>query len=48
MEVTLSLLPLVRKARGRVVNVSSVMGWVNLGGYFTSKYGVETFSDSLR
>ncbi|XP_044611916.2 retinol dehydrogenase 16 isoform X1 [Equus asinus] len=50
IEVTLSLLPLVRKARGRVVNVSSVMGRVCLfgGGYCISKYGIEAFSDSLR
>ena len=50
IEVTLSLLPVVRKARGRVVNVSSVMGRVSLfgGGYCMSKYGVEAFSDSLR
>ena len=48
IEVTLSMLPLVRKARGRVVNVSSVMGRVSLGGGGYSKYGVEAFSDSLR
>ncbi|XP_036156168.1 retinol dehydrogenase 16 isoform X1 [Myotis myotis] len=50
IEVTLSLLPLVRKAKGRVVNVSSVMGRVSLcgGGYCISKYGIEAFSDSLR
>ena len=50
IEVTLSLLPLVRKARGRVVNVSSILGRVSLygGGYCISKYGVEAFSDSLR
>ncbi|XP_053410717.1 retinol dehydrogenase 16-like isoform X4 [Nycticebus coucang] len=50
IEVTLSLLPLVRKARGRVVNVSSMLGRVSLfgGGYCISKYGVEAFSDSLR
>ncbi|KAI5934995.1 Retinol dehydrogenase 16 [Manis javanica] len=50
IEVTLSLLPLVRKARGRVVNVSSIMGRLALlsGGYCISKYGVEAFSDSLR
>uniref|UniRef100_A0A8C6DXG2 Retinol dehydrogenase 16 n=1 Tax=Moschus moschiferus TaxID=68415 RepID=A0A8C6DXG2_MOSMO len=50
IDVTLSLLPLVRKARGRVVNVSSVLGRVvlNGGGYSISKYGVEAFSDSLR
>ncbi|KAF5928353.1 hypothetical protein HPG69_014958 [Diceros bicornis minor] len=50
IEVTLSLLPLVRRARGRIVNVSSVVGRVSLfgGGYCISKYGVEAFSDSLR
>ncbi|XP_068827460.1 retinol dehydrogenase 16-like isoform X1 [Capricornis sumatraensis] len=50
IDVTLSLLPLVRKARGRVVNVSSVMGRLAFlgGGYSMSKYGVEAFSDSLR
>nr|XP_048274421.1 retinol dehydrogenase 16-like [Myodes glareolus] len=50
IEVTLSMLPLVRKARGRVVNVSSILGRVCFtgGGYGISKYGVEAFSDSLR
>ncbi|NXK15021.1 RDH16 dehydrogenase, partial [Herpetotheres cachinnans] len=50
IEVTLSLLPLVRRARGRVVNVASVMGRVSCfgGGYCISKFGVEAFSDSLR
>ncbi|XP_041328608.1 retinol dehydrogenase 16-like [Pyrgilauda ruficollis] len=50
VEVTLSLLPLLRRARGRVVNVSSVMGRVSCfgGGYCISKFGVEAFSDSLR
>ncbi|XP_051026195.1 retinol dehydrogenase 16-like isoform X2 [Acomys russatus] len=50
IDVTLNMLPLVRKARGRVVNVASVMGRVSTfgGGYCISKYGVEAFSDSLR
>ncbi|NXO05202.1 RDH16 dehydrogenase, partial [Rhinopomastus cyanomelas] len=50
IEVTLSILPLVRQARGRVVNVASVMGRIAPfgGGYCISKYGVEAFSDSLR
>uniref|UniRef100_A0A7M4EBN7 17-beta-hydroxysteroid dehydrogenase type 6-like n=1 Tax=Crocodylus porosus TaxID=8502 RepID=A0A7M4EBN7_CROPO len=50
IEVTLSLLPLVRRARGRVVNVASVMGRLTVfgGGYCPTKYGVEAFSDSLR
>ncbi|XP_072511192.1 retinol dehydrogenase 16-like [Notamacropus eugenii] len=50
IEVTLSLLSLVRKAEGRIVNVSSAVGRLSLfgGGYCISKYGVEAFSDSLR
>ncbi|XP_031205639.1 retinol dehydrogenase 7 isoform X2 [Mastomys coucha] len=50
IDVTLNMLPLVRKARGRVVNVSSAMGRVSFvgGGYCISKYGVEVFSDLLR
>ncbi|XP_013376259.1 PREDICTED: retinol dehydrogenase 16-like [Chinchilla lanigera] len=50
IEVTLSLLSLVQKAQGRVVNVSSVMGWLSFydGGYCISKYGVESFSYILR
>ncbi|XP_054663281.1 retinol dehydrogenase 16-like isoform X5 [Grus americana] len=50
IEVTLSLLPLVKQARGRVVNVASVMGRISFfgGGYCISKHGVEAFSDTLR
>ncbi|XP_055251133.1 retinol dehydrogenase 16-like [Moschus berezovskii] len=50
IEVTLSFLPLIRKTRGRVVNVSSPAGRVSLfgGGHCIFKYGVEDFSDSLR
>nr|XP_020662114.1 17-beta-hydroxysteroid dehydrogenase type 6-like isoform X1 [Pogona vitticeps] len=50
IDVTLHMLPLVRRARGRVVNVASVMGRLASfgGGYCPSKYGVEAFSDSLR
>jgi NAD(P)-dependent dehydrogenase (short-subunit alcohol dehydrogenase family) len=50
IEVTLNMIPAVRKARGRVVNVSSVMGRVAFfgGGYCISKCGVQIFSDSLR
>ncbi|XP_053564126.1 retinol dehydrogenase 16 [Bombina bombina] len=50
VDVTLSLLPLIRKARGRIVNVSSIAGRVSLcgGGYSISKFGVEAFSDSIR
>ena len=50
IEVTLSLLPLVKRAQGRVVNVASVMGRISFfgGGYCISKFGVEAFSDTLR
>ncbi|KAM6307949.1 retinol dehydrogenase 5 [Podargus strigoides] len=50
IEVTLELLPLLKRARGRVVNTSSVLGRVaaNGGGYCLSKYCLEAFSDSLR
>lgn len=50
VEVTLKFLPLLKKAKGRVVNVASVLGRLSLvgGGYCLSKYGVEAFSDSLR
>ncbi|XP_053907268.1 retinol dehydrogenase 16-like [Cuculus canorus] len=50
IEVTLSLLPLLRRARGRVVNVASVAGRISFfgGGYCISKFGVEAFSDILR
>uniref|UniRef100_A0A3Q3W2A4 Dehydrogenase/reductase (SDR family) member 9 n=1 Tax=Mola mola TaxID=94237 RepID=A0A3Q3W2A4_MOLML len=48
--VTLSVLPLIKKARGRVVNVASVLGRISMSGgpYCVSKYGVEAFNDSLR
>ncbi|XP_061827658.1 dehydrogenase/reductase SDR family member 9 [Nerophis lumbriciformis] len=50
IDVTLSVLPLIKKARGRVVNVASVFGRISpFGGpYCVSKYGVEAFNDSLR
>ncbi|XP_031205638.1 17-beta-hydroxysteroid dehydrogenase type 6 isoform X1 [Mastomys coucha] len=49
-QVTLSMLFLVKKARGRIINVSSILGRVALyGGFYScSKYGVEAFSDVLR
>uniref|UniRef100_A0A803TJS4 Uncharacterized protein n=1 Tax=Anolis carolinensis TaxID=28377 RepID=A0A803TJS4_ANOCA len=49
IDVTLHLLPLVRKAQGRVVNVSSIAGRFSYcgGGYSPSKFGLEAFSDSL-
>uniref|UniRef100_A0ABM5FP08 Retinol dehydrogenase 7-like isoform X1 n=1 Tax=Pogona vitticeps TaxID=103695 RepID=A0ABM5FP08_9SAUR len=50
IDVTLHMLPLVRRARGRVVNMASMLGRLAFfgGGYCPSKYGVEAFSDSLR
>uniref|UniRef100_A0A8B9WIN8 Short chain dehydrogenase/reductase family 9C member 7 n=1 Tax=Bos mutus grunniens TaxID=30521 RepID=A0A8B9WIN8_BOSMU len=50
IEVTLHMLPMVKKARGRVVNMSSCGGRVAVigGGYCISKFGVEAFSDSIR
>ncbi|XP_075055549.1 retinol dehydrogenase 7-like [Mixophyes fleayi] len=50
IDVTISLLPLIRKSKGRIVNVSSIAGRLSLcgGGYSISKFGVESFSDSLR
>lgn len=50
IEVTLNMLPMIKKARGRVVNMSSSGGRVAVigGGYCVSKFGVEAFSDSIR
>uniref|UniRef100_A0ACB8G0Y6 Dehydrogenase/reductase SDR member 9 n=1 Tax=Sphaerodactylus townsendi TaxID=933632 RepID=A0ACB8G0Y6_9SAUR len=50
INVTLNMLPLVKKAKGRIVNISSVGGCIAIcsGGYCPSKFGVEAFSDSLR
>lgn len=50
ISVTLNMLPLVKKAHGRIVNVSSVGGRISIsgGGYSPSKYAVEAFNDSLR
>lgn len=48
--VTISVLPLIKKAKGRVVNVASVFGRISPygGPYCLAKYGVEAFNDSLR
>nr|XP_033795639.1 17-beta-hydroxysteroid dehydrogenase type 6-like [Geotrypetes seraphini] len=50
IDVTLSLISLIRKSKGRIVNVSSIAGRISLcgGGYCISKFGVEAFSDMLR
>ncbi|XP_035687453.1 retinol dehydrogenase 16-like [Branchiostoma floridae] len=51
IDVTKTFLPLLKKSRGRVVNVASAAGRVavpDAGPYTVSKFGVEAFSDSLR
>ncbi|MBN2295336.1 MAG: SDR family oxidoreductase [Pirellulales bacterium] len=49
--VTQAMLPMLRVARGRIVNMGSVSGLVAspfLGPYCMSKFALEAFSDSLR
>ncbi|KAM8977539.1 retinol dehydrogenase 16-like [Pelodytes ibericus] len=50
INVTLSLLPLIRRNQGRIVIMSSVMGRLAFlgGGYSISRHGIEAFSDCLR
>ncbi|NXS54816.1 DHRS9 reductase, partial [Brachypteracias leptosomus] len=50
INVTINMLPLIKKAKGRIVNVSSAAGRLAIsgGGYCPSKFGVEGFNDSLR
>jgi len=51
VRVTQAFLPLVRKARGRIVNVSSIAGFTAFpfkGAYAASKFALEAVSDSLR
>ena len=51
LAVTQALLPLLRSARGRIVNISSVSGRVAaplLGAYAASKFALEALSDVLR
>lgn len=50
INVTINMLPLIKLAKGRIVNVSSIGGRLAFcgGGYCPSKFGVEGFNDSLR
>lgn len=50
ISVTLALLPLLQQARGRMVNITSIMGRLAAigGGYCVSKFALEAFSDTLR
>jgi len=49
--VTQAVMPLIRKAKGTIINVTSVSGKItypNLGAYAASKYALEAISDALR
>lgn len=51
LAVTQTFLPLLKQARGRIINVSSVSGrWALpfVGAYAASKHALEAFTDSLR
>jgi len=51
IRVTKALLPLLRQAKGRIVNVSSICGRLAFGGapwYSCTKFAVEGWTDSLR
>ncbi|XP_041067214.1 D-beta-hydroxybutyrate dehydrogenase, mitochondrial [Carcharodon carcharias] len=51
VRVTKAFLPLIRRAKGRVVNVASMfgrMGKASHSAYCISNYGVEAFTDCLR
>ncbi|EDO41770.1 predicted protein [Nematostella vectensis] len=51
VDVTKTFLPLVKRARGRIVNVTSIAGRFTLpfaSPYSVSKYGAEAFSDAIR
>ncbi|NXI52524.1 DR9C7 reductase, partial [Chloroceryle aenea] len=50
IEITLKLLPLLKKAKGRIVNLINAKGLMAFvgGGYRLSTWGMEAFSDTLR
>ena len=51
IDVTMTFLPLIKMARGRVVNTASVFGRISLGvcvPYGVTKFGVEAFTDGIR
>ncbi|XP_078266458.1 D-beta-hydroxybutyrate dehydrogenase, mitochondrial-like [Rhinoraja longicauda] len=51
IRVTKAFLPLIRRAKGRVVNIASMFGRIGIAGqsaYCISNYGMEALSDCLR
>jgi len=51
LAVTQALLPMLRRSRGRIVNISSITGRFSspfIGPYSASKYALESLSDALR
>ena len=49
--MTKAFLPLIRKNKGRIINVASILGRVAapfVGAYCITKHGLEAFSDVLR
>jgi NAD(P)-dependent dehydrogenase (short-subunit alcohol dehydrogenase family) len=51
IETTQVFLPMIRSTKGRIVNISSVNGFLTppfLGAYAASKHAVEAISDALR
>jgi retinol dehydrogenase-16 len=51
IDVTMTFLPLIKRSRGRIVNVSSLGGVIAITygiPYCVTKFGVEAFSDGLR
>ena len=51
IDCAVTFLPLIKKEKGRVVNMASMFGrfsQVGAAAYSVSKFAVEAFSDSLR
>ncbi len=51
LSVTRTFLPLLRRERGRIVNISSINGrcvFPSIGAYCAAKYALEAMSDALR
>ncbi|KAK3594137.1 hypothetical protein CHS0354_040912 [Potamilus streckersoni] len=51
VRLTRSLLPLIRQAKGRIINVTSLLGRISMegnGAYGMSKHALVAYSDTLR